>query len=64
VYSRLYSYLPTFFMTHLFDGDDDDHKKDRDTNADEPSMPGDPNLGDDIGTQVGQGHDTIEDPIT
>ena len=47
---------------HRRDGDDDKKKA-----ATPPSDPGpgagDYNLGDEIGTHIGEGHDPIEDPI-
>ncbi len=48
-------------------GDDDDDNKGKqpdDDKEDEPEIEaGDYNLGGDIGTKIGEGHDTVEDAV-
>ncbi|HVW66887.1 MAG TPA: hypothetical protein VHA78_04125 [Candidatus Peribacteraceae bacterium] len=56
--------FPHFNM--WFDGDDDDQKKKQQGNNQNHPGPeaGDYNLGDDIGTKIGEGHDPVEDPLS
>lgn len=48
----------------FLDGDDDNGSSKNNDKKPPTQEPGDYNLGDDIGTKIGEGHDPIEDPIS